>query len=297
MTGGVLCAGRLYCDLVFTGLDRMPSLGTEVFASGLSLHPGGGAALTSAYLAALGVPARLLATLPAAPFDTQITASLRQAGLDLSLCTPAPNGVDPQLTIAMALNRDRAFLTRNDGPALPRLNAQQLQATGCQHLHIGELRTLAEQPWLVATAREAGMTVSLDCGWDDRIGDDALSLIKQVDVFLPNAAEAEALERLGMPDCPAPVTIVKLGAHGAEALTARGSIRVPSPPAEVVDTTGAGDAFNGGFLSQWLIGASLRVCLEEGVRCGSAAVSATGGIAGAKELRKTAGEPAARALS
>lgn len=296
MTGRVLCAGRLYCDLVFTGLDRMPSLGTEVFASGLSLHPGGGAALTSAYLAALGVPARLLATLPAAPFDAQITESLQDAGIDLSLCAPAPDGVDPQLTIAMAFDQDRAFLTRNDGPALPRLDAQQLQATGCQHLHIGELRTLAEQPWLVATAREAGMTVSLDCGWDDQVSADSLGLISQVDVFLPNAAEAEALERLGMPECPAPVTVVKLGAQGAEALTSRGSIRVPSPAVEVVDTTGAGDAFNGGFLARWLTGASLRVCLEDGVRCGSAAVSAAGGIAGVSDLRKATGEPAARAI-
>ena len=39
-SGGVICAGRLYCDLIFTGLPRAPSPGTEVFASGLSIHPG-----------------------------------------------------------------------------------------------------------------------------------------------------------------------------------------------------------------------------------------------------------------
>ncbi|WP_424966214.1 carbohydrate kinase family protein [Dinoroseobacter sp. S375] len=286
MSGGVLCAGRLYCDLVFQGLGRMPSLGTEVFAEGLSLHPGGGAALTGAYLAALGVPVSLLATLPAAPFDGPVTETLDAAGLDLSLCPNAPKGADPQITVAMPLGEDRAFLTRTDGPALPRIDGGGLRTLKVQHLHIGELRTLAEHPWLVAAAREAGMTVSLDCGWDDAMGAEALGLIAQVDVFLPNRAETEALERLGMVDCPAPVTVIKRGAEGAEALTRQGSVRVPAHKAEVVDSTGAGDAFNGGFLARWLEGASLRRCVEEGVRCGAAAVAAPGGLSGAAALRK-----------
>lgn len=285
MSGGVLCAGRLYCDLVFEGLGRMPSLGTEVFAEGLSLHPGGGAALTGAYLAALGVPVRLLATLPAAPFEVPVTSALSRAQIDLALCPRAPEGADPQITVAMPLGEDRAFLTRTDGPALPRIDGARLQALKLQHLHIGELRTLAEHPWLVAAAREAGMTVSLDCGWDDSMGREALGLIAQVDVFLPNRAETEALERLGMADCPAPVTVIKRGAEGAEALTKQGSVRIPAQVADVIDSTGAGDAFNGGFLARWLEGASLRHCVEEGVRCGTAAVAAPGGFSGAADLR------------
>ena len=287
MSGGVLCAGRLYCDLVFQGLGRMPSLGTEVFAEGLSLHPGGGAALTGAYLSSLDVPVKLLATLPAAPFEKPVTSALGAAQIDLGLCAAAPDGADPQITVAMPLGADRAFVTRTDGPALPRITGAQMQALKLQHLHIGELRTLAEQPWLVAAAREAGMTVSLDCGWDDAMGAEVFGLIAQVDVFLPNQAEAEALEQLGMAECPAPVTVIKRGADGAEALTRQGSLRLPARKAEVVDSTGAGDAFNGGFLARWLEGASLRHCVEEGVRCGAAAVAAPGGLSGAEALRET----------
>lgn len=283
MSGTVLCAGRLYCDLVFTGLDRLPSLGTEVFAGGLSLHPGGGAALTGAYLVALGTPVKLLSTLPADPFGAEVGRKLGAAGLDLSLCDAAPEGTDPQITVAAALAGDRAFLTRNDGPAVPRIDRGAM--AGICHVHIGELRTLIENPWLLPLAEQVGATVSLDCGWDDGLGDEGLGLISQVDVFLPNAVEAEALEAVGMPSCPAPVTVIKHGARGAEALTAQAGLRVPARPVEVVDSTGAGDAFNGGFLAQWLQGAGLRRCLEEGARCGAAAVTAPGGLAGTEALR------------
>ena len=50
----VLCVGRLYCDLIFTDVPRMPTLGTETFAGGFELHAGGGAYITSAWLASLG---------------------------------------------------------------------------------------------------------------------------------------------------------------------------------------------------------------------------------------------------
>ena len=50
----VLCVGRLYCDLIFTDLPRMPTAGTEVFAGGMGLHAGGGAAITAGHLSALG---------------------------------------------------------------------------------------------------------------------------------------------------------------------------------------------------------------------------------------------------
>ncbi|MEM9779344.1 MAG: PfkB family carbohydrate kinase [Pseudomonadota bacterium] len=276
MNQSVVCAGRLYTDLVFTGLGALPQLGTETFAEGLTIHPGGGAFITAAHLVSLGRPTALLAFLPPAPFDAALSAQLAQAGVDLDLCRAAAPGVDPQLTVAMSHGADRAFLTRRSGAAVPDLpNALQ----GFAHLHIGELTTLLEAPDLVPAARTAGMTISLDCGWDAEAlaRTDLAPLLADIDVLLPNEAEAEALSGNGLPLPCASLTVIKRGAEGSEAVTASHRHQSAAKPVDVVDTTGAGDAFNAGFLDAWLAGRTLTACLEAGNAQGALAVSATGG--------------------
>lgn len=284
--GRVLSVGRLYCDLIFTGVPRLPTLNTEVFASGLSLHAGGGAFITAATLAALGRPAALAATLPADPFGQVVLADIARVRVDATLCQPPEPGVAPQITVAMATDADRAFLTHNGGPALPPMDAGALRRSGARHLHIGELRTLQETPGLIALAREAGLSVSLDCGWDDAVDGQVRRLIEAVDVFLPNEEEARRLEALGVGLDAAPLTVVKRGAAGATAHRRGETASVPGPAVSVVDTTGAGDAFNGGFLDLWLTGAPLEACLAEGNACGAATVQAPGGTGGLAALRQ-----------
>ncbi len=279
---GVLCAGRLYCDLVFSDLADMPALGTETFAGSLGLHAGGGAFITAAYLSALGRPAYLAAILPSEPFREPVLADVSAFGVNVSLSRPAPPGTDPQVTAVVSTGEDRAFLTRADGPAIPRLTVDMLHGLGIGHLHIGELRTLDENTWLLELARAAGLTVSLDCGWDNRLGPEVASLIASVDLFLPNADEARLLRALGLPELCCDLTVVKNGVKGAVALTAEARIQREAQPARVVDTTGAGDAFNGGFLDRWLSDAPLPDCLAAGNVCGAAAVQAIGGTGGAE---------------
>ena len=278
----VLCAGRIYCDLVFTGLDRMPRLGAEVFAGGLGVHAGGGAFITAATFPALGRPSALCGVLPAEPFGSLVRADADAAGIDLRYCAAAPEGADPQVTVAIVASGDRAFLTRAPGRALPQMAALD----GARHLHIGELGTLREHPELLGLARAAGMTVSLDCAWDDSVTPDVAPLIAAVDVFLPNEGEAAQLARLGLPLPQGPITVVKRGAKGASAISADGRIDADAPAVEVRDPTGAGDAFNAGFLDRWLDGAPLRDCLAAGNACGAATVQAVGGVGGGAAIRE-----------
>lgn len=280
---GIVCVGRLYCDLVFSGVPRFPTPGTEVFAAGLGLHAGGGAFLTAAYAAALGRPASLAAVWPGSPFGAVVAADVAAAGVDVSLSVPAAEANDPQITVVIGGQQDRAFLTRRSGPAAPALTVAQLERLGAAHLHIGELTTLAEQPELVPLARAAGLTVSLDCSWDDDLGVAEAALIADVDIFLPNEAEAARIAALGV--AAAPLTVVKCGAAGARAHRAGQEWSVGADPVErVVDATGAGDAFNGGFLDAWLSGAGIEASLRAGGRCGAAAVQAPGGTGGLKHL-------------
>jgi sugar/nucleoside kinase (ribokinase family) len=275
----ILSVGRLYCDLVFADAPRMPTPGTEVFAPSLSLHAGGGAFITGATFAGLGHSVSLAANLPAPPFDTIVVADMAAHGVDATNCKPALNGTDPQITVAIGAANDRAFLTRAAGHALPDLAS--VTFADFKHLHIGELRTLQDVPSLLDFAHANGLTVSLDCGWQDDFDPEVAKLIANVDVFLPNECEAAALSKLGIaPDC-APLTVVKCGPRGARAIARGGSDWSESAivsPVKVRDTTGAGDAFNAGFLSLWLESAALLDCLAQGNACGAATVQIVGGL-------------------
>ncbi|WIY25810.1 carbohydrate kinase family protein [Parasedimentitalea psychrophila] len=257
----------------------MPTLGTEVFADDLTLSAGGGAFITAATLQALGKPASLLATLPAAPFDEVVKTDIQNCSVNASRCRPASEGGSPQVTVAIANSKDRAFISHQSGRAIPDIVKDSLK--GIRHLHIGELRSLVEHPKLIEQARSAGLTISLDCGWDDEVmaGEiDVGEIISAVDIFFPNRIEFERLTALGLPADATPLTVVKCGADGARALGTDGWKSATCDPTDVIDATGAGDSFNGGFLSVWLENGSLDRCLKRGNQCGHLAVQSKGGI-------------------
>ena len=72
-------------------------------------------------------------------------------------------------------------------------------------------------------------------------------------------------------------TVAKLGAQGCMTLEEGRALTIPSFPAEPVDTTGAGDNFDAGFLHAWLRGTALRECLRWGAACGSLSTRGLGG--------------------
>nr|WP_281070716.1 PfkB family carbohydrate kinase [Oceaniglobus trochenteri] len=272
-----MCVGRLYCDLVFSDLPRMPTLGHEVYAGALALRAGGGAVITAAHLAQLGRPAHLAAFWPGPPFQDQVMGDVAAVGVGHDLCLPAAPG-DPQITVAMSGAQDRAFLTRRVGRAVPDLATADLERLKVGHLHIGELATLAEAPGLIDIARAAGLSISLDCSWDDDTSADHLALIARVDVFFPNEEEVAQLARLGVNPPYAPLTVTKRGARGALGESESETAEAPGLSVPVVDTTGAGDAFNSGFLDGWLAGAPLAACLAAGNARGAVAVQQRGGF-------------------
>lgn len=279
----VLSVGRLYCDLVFTGLPRMPSLGTEVFTDGFGAHAGGGAFITAAHLSRLGHRSSLAAMLPVSPFGDLMRTDLAASKIDLSLCQPLAASEGPQITVAMADSKDRAFLTRRAGRAFPKVNPEDMMQRGVKHIHIGEIASLLADPDILSIARSHGATVSADCGWDDDFdARDLTPFLGKLDVFLPNHTEMDVLRKAGIGEKLATITVVKQGADGANLVSQGIRLTAPAVASDVVDTTGAGDAFNAGFLSQWLLGRSLQTCLEAGNRLGAFAVSKVGGFASTK---------------
>ena len=115
--------------------------------------------------------------------------------------------------------------------------------------------------------------------------------LAQTDVFLPNGVEARAIA--GEPDVEAalstlakrtPLVAVKLGAEGAIARRGEETVRAAPPPVQVVDTTGAGDSFDAGFVCGYLKGWPLERTLRLACACGSLATRQPGGTNGQPTL-------------
>ncbi|MGO4704618.1 carbohydrate kinase family protein [Microvirga sp. 2MCAF38] len=286
----VLCLGRTYCDLVFTGLAGLPMLGREMFADDVVVVPGGGAFITAAHLVSLGRKVSLVTRLGTDALSGGLEASLSESGVDLRFVERAADA-GPQLTVAIVQPKDRAFLSRRAGHGRPATLRDALAAPGIRHLHIAEYATLHELPDVVAQAKEKGLTVSLDPSWDDALIRDPafLDTCRGIDVFLPNAEEAAAITGL-KDECEAldllahrfPVVVLKKGAEGASLAAGDECISLTAPPVRVVDTTGAGDAFNAGFLHRWLDGADCRSALAAAIAAGSLSVQAAGGATALK---------------
>ena len=71
--------------------------------------------------------------------------------------------------------------------------------------------------------------------------------------------------------------MAKLGARGCLTLDRGRALAAPALAVQPVDTTGAGDSFNAGFLHAWLDGRDLQQCLRWGAACGSLSTRGVGG--------------------
>jgi sugar/nucleoside kinase (ribokinase family) len=166
-----------------------------------------------------------------------------------------------------------------------------------RHWHIASLFLLAQLHdfWLgfLQKLRAKGITTSLDTNWAPAGDWQRVNvLLPYIDVFLPNENEAMAItgkgdyRSAGMELSKiAKLVVVKRGGEGASAFVngQETELKVPTflqKDLLVVDTTGAGDSFDGGFIFEWLQQQALEKCLETGIRCGTASVQKVGGING-----------------
>jgi len=284
----VLVLGPAYCDLLFTGLEGVPALGTERFASGF-LTTAGGSAITAVALRRLGRPVALVADLGDDPHGRVIRDVLEHEGVDLRWLRTRDDAPTP-VSAVLSTTTDRAFVTHLPPRAEPPDLDAVLAASGARHLHVGGFPAALDLPDLVATAHRRSVTVSFDPGWDERAlrSPRVLGLAAACDLLMPSRSEAArlagsdglaaeaALSQLAALR-PHGTTVVKDGPRGAVGADPRVTARVASPSVVAVDPTGAGDVFDAGFLDAWLGGAPLDACLRSGAICGARAVTAHGG--------------------
>ncbi len=287
----VITVGDVFVDIVMSGFAAMPELGTEAECDRLQYEVGGGAAITACGLAKLGCKTAMLAVV-----GNSDSAWFRQrvvdCGVDVSplrLHESEPTAT----TVSISTNNDRAFFTyRGANKMLVELfGNHSLRQTMQQARHVHLASPLGPGTLIKLTneLHDAGTTLSLDVGWSQAwLCDERTWLALQaVDLFFPNEREAELMTGQAEPemmlqafaDAGVQTVALKLGANGS-ALLHEGKFYFAAPHnVDPIDTTGAGDCFDAGFLFAWLNGNVPAECLRIANVCGALSTRALGGIA------------------
>lgn len=203
------------------------------------------------------------------------------------------------LSVAMSTATDRTFVTFDGmNPRLPARLAHVVASVSARHVHFA-FQPKACRTWIpiVNRLRSRGVSTSWDFGWNtDLLRDpDFEALTASTDSVFLNKDEALLYARRRTLDRAAQfwagharMAVIKLGAAGARVVSGSLDLSAAAPHTRVVDTTGAGDAFNGGFLYAMLAGRPLRACLRLGNLVGARSTGALGGITAlpaARDLR------------
>jgi sugar/nucleoside kinase (ribokinase family) len=288
----VITVGDVFIDLVMTGFPHWPQPGEEIEATQFRRDIGGGAVITACGLARLGCRTALIAAIGRDEgdwFKEQLTTQGVNAR-ELRLHPFEPTA----LTVAVSSVQDRSYFTYSGAnrllPDLLRDPLVMRTLTQARHVHLAHAIAPARLGQLAEALHATGTTLSLDVGWQETWLRDPASLtaLRNVDLFFPNEREAAALTGETEPAqmlrafAAAGLTHValKLGEHGA-ALGWEGTTKYTGPlHVTPVDTTGAGDCFDAGFLYGWLKGKKPEECLQLANACGALSTQKLGGLAG-----------------
>jgi sugar/nucleoside kinase (ribokinase family) len=290
MSYDVIVYGPLFCDLIFTGLPGMPQLGTEIFSEDFTITIGG-TAIVAAGLRRLGANVGFVADLGNDLVSRAMGQMLDDMDIDRTLVRQHPHPL-PQVTVVLSFPQDRSFVTRFERPEATVDLRVLLAQHSAKHLHISSFLAALENPNAPRIAHEAGLTVSMDPGWDeDALRDPRLrAMIAELDVFLPS--ESELCHIAGTDDVEVALVqvastmqrgqiVLKQGKRGATAYSRTHREQVAAVPVTPVDTTGAGDSFDAGFLFRYAQDAPLTECLQYGAVCGALSTTRVGGATAA----------------
>jgi len=286
----LLIIGEINPDIILRGVDVTPVFGqVEKMVENADLTIGSSSVITACGAARLGLKVAFVGVVGDDVYGRFMLEAMQERGIDTSHCI-----IDPTLqtgfTIILAKpDGDRAMLTYSG--TIATLQPEQINRdllTQTRHLHVGSYFMLDGLrdglPELFAAALEQGVTTSLDTNWDPREQWQAETILPFCNVLLPNAAEAQRLTGCNnLEDAliklaeSVPTLAIKLGAAGGLAQQEDEVIQLRPIPVDIVDTVGAGDSFNAGFLygfiKQWPLSKSLQLALA----CGSLSTLAAGG--------------------
>jgi sugar/nucleoside kinase (ribokinase family) len=289
--GTLYVAGNVDVDLILGPLAQWPRVGTETILPHSDMRAGGQAGNTGLALAALGARHRIVANMGDDPLGEWLRDSFPQSGphwphssaaATLTVGIVHPGGERTFFTTVghlaefkpdHILSQLPEIATEGDTILVCGVFLSPLLVAGCRQLF--------------DTLKDRGFATALDTGWPnegwDSVRAEVASWLPRIDHVLFNELETTALSKLEKIDeaarwfmerlPPGATLVVKRGAAGAVAWRRDERVGCPAEPVRVIDTIGAGDAFNAGYLLEHATGGSLAHSVHMGVRTASAAIS------------------------
>ena len=286
----VLMMGELNVDLVFTNLLTPPIPGRESIAKNCSLVLGSSTAISACVGSSLGLKTAFYGKLGKDYYGETVLSCLRKYDVDISNIDISKS-YETGITVSMSMGKDRCLVTYF-GSTIDGFHPDEadISAIPARHLHVGSYFLMPKftegMPNLFRRAKDLGMTTSLDAGWDESENWDCglKETLKYTDLFFPNEQEALKITRCSNAYDAAKalagfckIAVVKCGPRGAVVCSDDKIISALPYDCEVLDTTGAGDNFNAGFLYGYLKFMQLEECLKYGNAVASISVTRIGG--------------------
>lgn len=287
----VLVVGELNVDLILNDIGKYPEIGKEVLASQMSLTLGSSSAIFASNLSTLGSRVAFAGMLGQDNFGDHVIASLESRGVDTQYIIRSLKQ-NTGATIVLNFGEDRAMVTYPG--AMNHLQVADIADTAirsAKHLHLSSVFLLpALMPDITSLFKKAkalGLTTSIDPQWDpaEKWDVNLGSLLPYVDVFMPNVTELYALTQAGTVQQgidrlkeAGKIVVVKHGSQGAYLWD--GDTLSHQPPflnRTVVDSIGAGDSFDAGFIHKYIRREPLHQCLEFGALAGAINTTRSGG--------------------
>ena len=279
--------GSTNIDLLYSGLEKLPNEGEEIYSKDFSLQLGGGVPATLINLGRLGIPAKIATELGDDMFSRFAAEQFNKHGVaPRNLC----NGTDMPLNItsAMITSRDRTFLSYGNGNVEATASALEKAYEMCRGAKIVIMQVGGFLP-VYKKLKSEGTILVFDCGWDENL---SLETYKEyltiAEYYTPNQKEALKITNTDTPEKAAEAlsayfdkVVIKLDKDGCLGMeNGKSFIAAPIPDIQCVDSTGAGDAFLAGFIYGLFYDYSFKDCIKFGNITGGKCVEKIGCLSG-----------------
>ncbi len=293
----VLVVGELNVDLILDDIEKFPEVGKEVLAQKMTLTLGSSSAIFASNISSLGAKVAFIGKIGKDKFGEVVLESLQNNNVDISMIK-IDNTLGTGATVVLNVEEDRANTTypgAMDHLTINDISDDDLKKA--KHLHFssyflqpGMWGSLGE---LFRRAKKLGLTTSFDMQWDpqETWKLDIADVLPFVDVFLPNENELKLLtgksdlnEAIDSVKSYTNVLVIKRGNKGSMVYTNNQLLDLaPFLNTQVVDAIGAGDSFNAGFISKFILGSDIAECQRFGNLTGAVSTTAAGGTTAFKE--------------
>jgi sugar/nucleoside kinase (ribokinase family) len=298
MPAEIACVGQIVADVVVHPVAGMPAAGAAAMVKAIELRTGGCGCNTAVLLHKLGQPTALLGRIGCEPFGDFMAQRLSAVGLDVRGLARAAGVPTSSVIVMIAAGGERSFLYCPGGSE--KFNLTDIDWPTIEQakmVHVGGIMKLdsLDIAELLRRAKALGKITSMDTDFDPT--GRWLSIIEpflpHTDLFLPSLDEARMISGKREPaeiaafflDRGPKVVAIKQGETGCYIRTREREVQVPAFRVDVVDTTGAGDAFVAGFLAGWRMGWPLEKCGQLANACGGLCVTKIGTTDGVANLQ------------